>query len=106
MNQFAEIWKNDKDLKGAITSFCVYDVVTQSVIAEHNSQTFVVPASTLKVLTTATGLSVLGNNYKYATKIAYTGTFNKETGVLNGDLIIILFLFYFQRLCFEKICSI
>lgn len=89
INQFAETWKNDKDLKGAITSFCIYDVKTQSVIAEHNSQTFVVPASTLKVLTTATGLSVLGNNYRYATKIAYTGSFNIETGVLNGNIVVI-----------------
>jgi len=89
LNLFAETWKNDKDLKGAITSFCVVDVKTQSVVASHNEQVFVVPASTQKVLTTLSALSVLGNNFKYTTKLAYSGSFNKETGVLTGDLYIV-----------------
>ncbi len=89
LETIVEGWKNDKELKGAITSFCVYDIKTQSVIASHNHQTFVMPASTQKALTTAAALSVLGSNFRFSTKIVYTGTFNKDNGLLNGDILII-----------------
>ncbi len=89
LNKFVGEWEKDKDLKGAILSYCVYDYKNDLVLAELNSHQFVIPASTLKVITTSTALKVLGNNYKFQTKIAYSGKLNKETGVLNGDLIII-----------------
>jgi D-alanyl-D-alanine carboxypeptidase/D-alanyl-D-alanine-endopeptidase (penicillin-binding protein 4) len=40
----------------------------------------------MKVLTTATALKVLGENYKFETKLYYTG--NIIQGVLNGNIII------------------
>jgi serine-type D-Ala-D-Ala carboxypeptidase/endopeptidase (penicillin-binding protein 4) len=48
-----------------------------------------IPASTLKIVTTAAALRQLGNNYKFKTRIAYTGKLNKESGVLDGDVLII-----------------
>ncbi len=89
LNKFVEEWQKDKDLKGAIYSYCVYDYKNDLVIAENDAHQFVIPASTLKAITTAAALKTLGNNFKFATKIAYTGTLNKESGVLNGDIIII-----------------
>lgn len=83
-----ENWKSDKDLKSATLSFCVLDAKTGVVINELNSRQFVVPASTLKVITTGAALGTLGPAFRYSTKIYYTGNFNKETGVVNGDLII------------------
>lgn len=84
-----ESWRNNKDLKSASIGFCVMDASTSSVIAEYNSHQFLIPASTLKVLTTSAALGILGNTFRYETKIAYSGTLDKATGVLNGDLVIL-----------------
>jgi D-alanyl-D-alanine carboxypeptidase/D-alanyl-D-alanine-endopeptidase (penicillin-binding protein 4) len=81
-------WKADKDLKNATISFCVLDAKTGAVLNELNSHQYVIPASTLKVITTAAALGTLGSNFRYSTKIYHTGNFNKETGIINGDLII------------------
>ena len=40
-------------------------------------------------MTTSAALSLLGSNYRYETQIYFTGDFNKTSGVLNGDLIIV-----------------
>ena len=89
LNKFVSEWANDKDLNNGIQSFCVYDHKNDLVLAEHNAHIFMIPASTMKAITTAAALKTLGNNYRFATKIAYTGTFNKETGIVNGDILII-----------------
>ncbi len=83
-----EGWKADKDLKSATLSFCVIDTKTGEVIAELNSHQYVIPASTQKVITTGAALGTLGAGYRYSTKIYHTGTFSKETGIINGDIII------------------
>ncbi len=58
------------------------------IISEYNSHQLYIPASTLKIVTTSAAINLLGPNYRYETKLCYTGEFNKATGVLNGDLII------------------
>ncbi len=83
-----ESWKADKDLKSATLSFCVLDAKTGAVLNELNSHQYVIPASTLKVITTAAALGTLGPSFRYSTKIYHTGNFNKETGIVSGDLII------------------
>ncbi|MDO9001634.1 MAG: D-alanyl-D-alanine carboxypeptidase/D-alanyl-D-alanine-endopeptidase [Bacteroidota bacterium] len=83
-----ESWKTDKDLKSATLSFCVIDAQSGEIVSELNSHQFVIPASTQKVITTGAILGTLGPNYKYSTKLFYTGSLNKETGILSGDLII------------------
>lgn len=89
LNAFVEEWKKDKDLKSASISFCVLNAKNSELIAEHNSHQFMTPASTLKIVSTAAALNLLGSNYRYETKLCYTGDWNKETGILNGDLIIV-----------------
>lgn len=88
ISSVVESWKADKDLKSATLSFCVIDTKTGEIVSELNSHQSVVPASTQKVITTAAALGTLGAGYRYTTKIYYTGTFIKETGVINGDIII------------------
>lgn len=88
-SRFADEWKNDKDLKIASFGFCVLDAKTSSLVAACNPQLGLVPASTLKVVTTSAALGLLGAGYRYETRLAYTGTFNKESGVLQGDLVIV-----------------
>lgn len=70
----------------ASLSFKAIDLSTGETIdafTEHKSLT---PASTLKVVTTATALEHLGRNYKYQTQIFYDGYIDK--GVLYGDIYI------------------
>jgi D-alanyl-D-alanine carboxypeptidase/D-alanyl-D-alanine-endopeptidase (penicillin-binding protein 4) len=88
LNTVIENWKADKDLKSATLSFCVLDTKTGEVVSELNSHQFVIPASTLKVITTGAALGTLGPTYRYSTKIYHTGNFNKATGVVSGDIII------------------
>src|SRR5438128_1373053 len=83
-----EEYKNDNDLKHATYSFCVLNAKTGKVLSEYNSNTALSPASTMKVLTTGAALGSLGANYRYETKIQYTGTFDSISGVITGDLVI------------------
>jgi serine-type D-Ala-D-Ala carboxypeptidase/endopeptidase (penicillin-binding protein 4) len=89
INSLIESWKNHKDLKNASIGFCVLDAKTDETISEFNAHQFLIPASTLKVITTSAALGILGNNFKYETKILYRGNFNKASGTLNGDIIIV-----------------
>jgi D-alanyl-D-alanine carboxypeptidase/D-alanyl-D-alanine-endopeptidase (penicillin-binding protein 4) len=88
LNTVLEEWKNDKALKNASIAFSVLDAKTSEVIAEHDSHRALIPASTLKIVSTSAAINLLGIDFRYETKLLYTGEFNKKTGVLNGDLII------------------
>ncbi len=81
-------WKKDKELRHASIGFCVMKASDSSPLAEYNSETALVPASTLKVITTSAALGLLGPAYRFETRIGYTGSFDAGTGVIDGDLII------------------
>src|SRR5688500_11424482 len=78
-------WENDEDLRGASISYCVMDAEDGRILFEHQSGLSVVPASTLKIFTTAAALDLLGRGFRYETQLGYTGAFNTNTGVLEGD---------------------
>ncbi|GEN70182.1 MULTISPECIES: D-alanyl-D-alanine carboxypeptidase/D-alanyl-D-alanine endopeptidase [Chryseobacterium] len=78
----------DPVLKNANWGFVVYDPKTKKVISSYNENTPLVPASTTKLLTTETALSLLGENYRWMTQLEYSGTID-ENGVLNGNLYLI-----------------
>ncbi len=81
--------KTDKALKHSILSVCVMPVKTDNVLFEFNSEISVVPASTLKIVTTGTALSMLGSDFKFETKLAYDGIFDSILGTLKGNLYIV-----------------
>ncbi|MEM1325221.1 MAG: D-alanyl-D-alanine carboxypeptidase/D-alanyl-D-alanine-endopeptidase [Bacteroidota bacterium] len=56
------------------------------VIAQHNAQKIHIPASTLKAVTTATALGILGADYQFKTELQYDGRI--EDGILRGNLYI------------------
>jgi D-alanyl-D-alanine carboxypeptidase/D-alanyl-D-alanine-endopeptidase (penicillin-binding protein 4) len=62
-----ESYKKDKDLKHASYSFCVLDAQTGKTLKEFNSETALVPASTMKIITTGAALGILGKNFVYKT---------------------------------------
>ncbi|MBS1652313.1 MAG: D-alanyl-D-alanine carboxypeptidase/D-alanyl-D-alanine-endopeptidase [Bacteroidetes bacterium] len=89
LNNIVKTWQADPDLKTALLSYCVINLKTNSVVAEFNSHQSIIPASTLKVITTGAAIGILGNNYRFTTKIMYSGVFEKSTGIINGDLYIV-----------------
>lgn len=76
----------DEQLKYATTSLTVRNAETGKVIYSVNGEAGLAPASTLKTITAATALAVLGEDYQFETKISYSG--NIANGILSGDLII------------------
>ncbi|MCB0637226.1 MAG: D-alanyl-D-alanine carboxypeptidase/D-alanyl-D-alanine-endopeptidase, partial [Lewinella sp.] len=65
----------------------VVDVATGQVLAGFDAERSTIPASNLKLLTTASALAILGPDFRFATELAYTGYLDAQ-GVLQGDLIL------------------
>lgn len=78
----------DEALKHGIWSLTVIALDSGKEIASNLPDKSVMPASTLKVLTTGAAMGLLGSDYKYTTFIEYDGTFDKTSGVINGNLYI------------------
>lgn len=79
--------KNDPALKHASFSISIMDVESGKMIASHNSNQSLIPASILKVLTTSSAAGILGPDYKFKTELQYSGSIDKA-GNLHGNLYI------------------
>jgi D-alanyl-D-alanine carboxypeptidase/D-alanyl-D-alanine-endopeptidase (penicillin-binding protein 4) len=77
----------DEQAKYAITSLCVLDANTGKVIFADNENIGLATASTLKTITSATAFYTLGKDFRYETKLSYTGKITSD-GTLQGDIII------------------
>lgn len=75
-------------LKNANISLIVKDLRTGQTLHEHRSNHPTIPASTMKVITTATALELLGPDFTYQTQLSYDGTLQAD-GTLRGNLYII-----------------
>jgi D-alanyl-D-alanine carboxypeptidase/D-alanyl-D-alanine-endopeptidase (penicillin-binding protein 4) len=89
LNSEIERLKRDEALKHATWSICVMNTKKDSVIAEYNSIASVVPASTMKIVTTGAALSILGSDLKFETKLQYDGILDTVKGLLKGNIYII-----------------
>lgn len=89
LNIEIEKLKTDEALKHAVWSICVMPVKKDTILAEYNSNISLVPASTLKIVTTGAALSILGGDFKFETKLQYDGFFDTITGILKGNLYIV-----------------
>lgn len=78
--------KTDPNFKNAVIAILAVDEKGNTV-AEWNSNMPLLTASTMKTISTGVGLHALGKDFKYTTKVAYTGDI--KDGVLNGDIVII-----------------
>ena len=79
----------DPQLKNASISFYALDLDSNKVIAGLGSDLSLVPASTMKIVTTATALELLGADKRFSTTINYSGEIDSTTGVLNGNIYIV-----------------
>lgn len=87
LEKAVEAFLKDPELKNASFSFVAKDTKTGTIIAGHNPDMSLVPASTMKLVTTAAAMEILGGGYKFKTKIEYTG-FIDTSCVLHGDIFI------------------
>lgn len=88
LNQEIENLKTDPALKHSVWSICVMPVKKDTIIAEYNSTASLIPASTLKIVTTGTALAMLGKDFRFETKIQYDGIFDTVSGTIKGNVYI------------------
>jgi len=88
LNTEIEKLKIDPALKHATWSVCVMNTKKDSIITEYNSNLSMVPASTLKIVTTGAALSILGSDFTFETQLQYDGVLDTITGILKGNLYI------------------
>lgn len=80
------VFKGDA-LRNAGYSVYVADAADGSVLYD-TPQISLVPASAMKIVTTAAALEVLGADFTFHTQLGITGKINSKTGLLEGDLIL------------------
>src|SRR5690554_3600381 len=78
-----EMYNNDARLQSAYVGMHVVDLQNDSVVASLNAKKSMLPASIMKLYTTATALHYLGPDFQYKTYISYTGTIDAK-GMLDG----------------------
>ncbi|MDR0404872.1 MAG: D-alanyl-D-alanine carboxypeptidase/D-alanyl-D-alanine-endopeptidase [Oscillospiraceae bacterium] len=71
-------------MKNADFALIVKDMETGEIVYDYNIKNSVVPASTLKTVTTATALEIFGADYRYETLLQYDGEI--KDGVLHGNI--------------------
>lgn len=88
LSQEVEKLRKDPDMAHATWGLSVTNAKTGSVVHEFNSQASLIPASTLKVVTTASALAILGPDFRYETALEYDGILDTLTGILKGNIYI------------------
>ncbi len=78
---------NDPVLKYGNWAVSIQSTKTGAILLEHNTRKSMVIASNLKVVTTATALAMLGEDYQFTTELQYDGTLQPD-GTLNGNIYI------------------
>lgn len=76
------------DYKNTTVGIHVVNFESGTSIVEYNSNGLLIPASTLKIVTSAAALEILGPDYRFKTEIGYVGEL-KENNELKGDLVFI-----------------
>lgn len=83
-----EKFLSDTSLLHSSISVYIADTENGELIAEYGSGKSLIPASVMKLITSAAAIDLLGPAYTFKTTIGYTGSLNKKTGRLKGDIVI------------------
>ncbi|MDH6131956.1 D-alanyl-D-alanine carboxypeptidase/D-alanyl-D-alanine-endopeptidase (penicillin-binding protein 4) [Kitasatospora sp. MAA4] len=76
----------DPRLTGAAVSALVTDAATGEVLYQHAPAALLLPASTLKTVTAAAALDLLGQDHHFTTEVLTAGP--RTGGTLGGDLVL------------------
>lgn len=79
--------EKDPDMKSAVWSLSVRDAKTGKLLLGHQAEKCLVTASSMKAITSATALAILGPDFQFQTTLEYDGKIN-ESGTLEGNLYI------------------
>lgn len=88
VNELLEGYKKDKDLQHSLYSFCVIEASTGKMIKEYNSELALIPASTMKIMTTSAALGILGKDYIYKTNFYTFTKTDSVSGTTTNNLLI------------------
>ncbi len=79
-----KIFEADPQLRGAVASLYVTNAKTGEIVFSKNSTMGLAPASTQKIITSASAYELLGKQFKYKTSFGYSGALigNELKGVL------------------------
>ncbi len=77
---------NDQNFSNAIWGVMVKSLKTGEILYKRNADKLFIPASNIKLFTSAAALLILGSKYKYQTELLANGILLR--GTLKGDLII------------------
>ena len=80
-------WQTTSGLGNASIGMAVSDDQTNETLFKSEPQLSLVPASIMKVVTTATALEVFGPDFRFTTTLSYSGIIRNDT--LFGDLQIV-----------------
>lgn len=83
-----EAFLSDSSMTNASVSLCVADAENGKTVLEYNSGMSLMPASVMKLITSAAALELLGPQFTFKTIIGYSGSLNRRTGKLKGDIVI------------------
>ncbi len=88
LTDYVQKLENDKHLASTTFSINVFNITKNESIYSYDKNRSLVPASIVKLITTAAGFEKLGKNFRFKTTIGYTGTID-ENGLLQGNVYII-----------------
>jgi len=75
-----------ENLEGIEASIFARRVDTKDIVFAHKENHALIPASNMKIMTTAAALNVLGSQFTFKTEIYHTGSI--QNGILKGDLYV------------------
>ncbi|GAB4319426.1 MAG: D-alanyl-D-alanine carboxypeptidase/D-alanyl-D-alanine-endopeptidase [Candidatus Sumerlaeia bacterium] len=79
---------SDPRFRNAFWGVIVQSEDGRDTLYARNPNKSFMPASNTKLLTTAAALHYLGEDFRWQTQLFWTGTLERESGTLQGDLII------------------
>lgn len=88
MSDWIGVIESDETLKGAGLGIAAVDLATGAPLAKRDAALLLVPASTLKLLTSAAALEILGGGYRFRTEAGYRGEIKPSELLLAGDLVV------------------
>jgi D-alanyl-D-alanine carboxypeptidase/D-alanyl-D-alanine-endopeptidase (penicillin-binding protein 4) len=82
-----DVFTNNPLMANANISLLVRELETGRTIASYRPTNSTIPASTIKLITSATALELFGSDYRYQTKLEIDGSISKDS-VLRGNIFI------------------
>lgn len=87
VQDFVTNWHKSKTMQSASVSFYAQSVKGESIKIAYNASQSLAPASCLKLVSSGAALGILGENFRFETQLAYSGTL--KNGILEGNLYIV-----------------